>query len=153
MRKMPTVPVSVWTGVGWATSFLGNSCLSYLALVGSYRHPCWLVREGMAVCPILSPVGWCSVPLERPKVTVGLPLRIEGPLPGSSPSLGHTAGPSQPLTYPEVEAVIGSPREFIALGTICAVDSPALTSLPLKQALRLGAGLGWDLGLLPTLPA
>lgn len=82
-----------------------------------------------------------------------LPLRVEDPLPGFSPSLGHTAGPSQPFTYPEVEAMIGYPREVIALGTVCAVDSPALTSFPLKQALRLGAGLGWDLGLLPTLPA
>lgn len=35
------------------------------------------------------------------------------------------------------------PSVFTASGTVCAVDSPALTSLPLRQALR------WDSGLLP----
>lgn len=33
-----------------------------LAPVSSCRHPCWLVREGVAVCPFSSPVGWCSTP-------------------------------------------------------------------------------------------
>lgn len=38
------------------------------------------------------------------------------------------------------------PSVFTASGTVCAVDSPALTFLPLRQALC------WDSGLLPTLP-
>lgn len=50
---------------------------------------------------------------------------------------GHTVVSSPPLTSHKL------PSESIAWGTVCAVDSPALTFLPLKQAL------GWDLGCSP----
>lgn len=40
------------------------------------------------------------------------------------------------------------PNEFTALGTACAIDSPALTFLPSPEHARRGPG--WNLGLLPT---
>lgn len=92
----------------------------------------------VGVCPVLPPTAalfsacgetrgcWGSLSKER----------LFCPDPSPSPDT------PQSLPYPLLTT-----SEFTTLGTVCAIDSPALAFLPLNQAPRPG------MLLLPTLPA
>lgn len=124
MRRMPTsfpAPVSADRAgqrlLPWALGLLGGQ------REAPAQASCWRSERACRSLSHCVSYGCCFPPPERP----GLLWKLFCPVQAQ----GHTVVSSPPLTSHQL------PSESTAWGTVCAVDSPALTFLPLKQALRL----------------
>lgn len=119
---------------GWSP-FLGTHSRlgELLGVEPGRRHLCWLERVRWEFVPFSPPpLLLCFLPAERLARLLGTsPQRLKLFRPDHSPT------PDTPLSLP---SPLLTTSEFTTSGTVCAFDSPALAFLPLKQALRLGAG-------------